>query len=80
VARRKVKGAVRVYTDIPADELMEAASDSLDRDELFAFIVALDRVTADYDFTKKLARHFAREIAAEKEAAKSTPDRGEGAS
>lgn len=44
--------------DLDVDELPEMLSDSLDHDELFEFVKALDLHVADWDFTDKLIAYF----------------------
>lgn len=46
------------------DRLIDAMS-GLRQDEVFKLFVEIDLLVADYDFTKKLADHFAAEIAKE---------------
>lgn len=55
---------IRLTFFVGLGRLIDAMSE-LSHEDLFSLISQIDSLCADYDFTKKLADHFAAEIAKE---------------
>lgn len=53
-----------VAIDIPTNDALGVLVDSLDRDSLFEFVVALGRRVGDHEFTTMLRDHFIAEVEA----------------